>query len=151
MEFLEYINRNNISFDIEELDISNNNFIDLRGINKFKNLKILYCNNCNLTYLNTFSLKKKEYLLPKLLKELDCSDNQITSLNLKFLNSLEKLECYNNKIIQLYNLPDSLKYLDCCINQITQLENLPIGLEYLSCYYNKIKNHNYPKSLVVSF
>ncbi len=50
--------------------------------------------------------------LPNSLIELNCGDNQITSLN-NLPNSLIKLNCCNNKITTLYNLTNLLIEFDC--------------------------------------
>ena len=42
--------------------------------------------------------------------------------------SLEHLECENNEITQLNNLPSGLTHLECQYNQIKELKNLPSGI-----------------------
>ena len=61
------------------------------------------------------------------LKKLNCYDNQITSLN-NLPSSLIELYCNCNKIKILDFLPSSLIELDCCNNQITSLDCLPSSL-----------------------
>ncbi len=63
--------------------------------------------------------------LPSTLKELYCSENQITSLD---------------------NLSDNLEILDCSNNQLTSLDNLPSNIKFLDCTYNQLK-YNFESTL----
>ncbi|MFY0643479.1 MAG: T9SS type A sorting domain-containing protein [Bacteroidia bacterium] len=68
---------------------------------------------------------------------LQCADNQLTSLpNLPSL--LGRLYCYNNKLTTLSNLPVWLEALFCNNNGITQLPDLPIYLRWLICDNNQL-------------
>ena len=77
-------------YTITELYLSRKRLYKLPDdIHKYTNLKVLYCNNNNLTSLDN--------LLINLIK-LDCSHNNLTSLdNLPF--NLEELYYYNNPLI----------------------------------------------------
>ncbi len=82
------------------------------------------------------------------LTKLDCVDNKITSLN-NLPNSLIELNCGYNKITSLDNLPTSLIKLRCEYNKITSLDNLPTSLIELICNNNKITSlDNLPNSLI---
>ena len=72
------------------------------------------------------------------LKILDCNNNTITLLN-NLPQKLEILNCSNNKITELNNLPQSLKKLSCVNNIITNLDNLPKSLKKLYCSNNRLK------------
>ncbi len=75
-----------------------------------------------------------------LLKELDCSDNQITELDLSECPSFEKLECRDNKLtaLNLSGLP-SLCELYCSGNQINVLDLKGLSsLWALDCSENQI-------------
>src|SRR2546430_10770844 len=53
------------------------------------------------------------------LKELDCSNNQLSSLNLSKCNLLSSLKCSNNRFINLdFDECLELTELECCKNQI---------------------------------
>ena len=71
----------------------------------------------------------------KKLKKLNCHNNKLTSLS-NLPQKLEILYCTNNQITSLSNLPQSLKELYCANNQITSLYNLPQSLKELYCYNN---------------
>ncbi|WP_297170160.1 T9SS type A sorting domain-containing protein [uncultured Porphyromonas sp.] len=71
------------------------------------------------------------------LSEIDCSDNQLISLNLSNLQELKKLKCFRNKLTSLtISNCDKLEYIACYSNQIkgqqmTALVNaLPINPEW---------------------
>lgn len=69
------------------------------------------------------------------LTNLDCEDNQLTSLP-SLPNSLQSLICYNNQLSSLPVLPDSLQTLFCYNNQLSNLPNLPNLLVQLACGNN---------------
>ena len=74
-----------------------------------------------LTYLN-FSYRKLD-VLPFCVIECE---------NLKIL------DCSNNNLTQIDNLPLQLIYLNCSFNQIKKMDNLPSGIEKIICCNNKI-------------
>ncbi|MBK7147505.1 MAG: T9SS type A sorting domain-containing protein [Bacteroidetes bacterium] len=103
---------------------------NLEGIQYFKNLKYLNCNDNFLLQLPP---------LPVTLRNLLCRNNDLTSL--PFLpNSLNKLYCHNNLLTWLPPLPDSLQLLNCSMNQLSGLPELPNSLTRLSCALNVINS-----------
>ena len=109
--------------DREDIIVSGKGITYL-DVTRFKNLKILCCDNNNLTSL----------YLNENLKELYCQHNRLTSLHLN--EKLEKLYCSNNQLTSLY-LNKNLKTLYCRNNQLTSL-HLNANLELLHCYYNQL-------------
>ena len=78
-------------------------------------------------------------------------DNSITKLNIsikrltqlpddigKYTN-LQILDCRDNKLTSLDNLPPSLQELNCDCNYISNLDNLPNNLQELDCGNNPLK------------
>lgn len=59
--------------------------------------------------------------LPKSLKELDCKNNNIRSLDVSQLEKLRVLQLSDNQVKELENLPDSLEELYCNNNRISIL------------------------------
>lgn len=104
----------------------------LAGIGHFGSLKELQCQNNKLTSLNLSGLSN--------LVSLSCGSNPLTSLNFSGLTSLTKLVCYNNKLTSL-NFDDltGLEYLDCGANPLTSLDVSQLtSLKTLNCYSNQL-------------
>lgn len=116
------------------LTINSAGMTTLAGIGHFASLKELQCQNNQLTSLNLSGL-------PNLL-DLSCGNNQLTSLNLSGLTSLTKLVCYNNKLTSL-NLDGTtgLEFLDCSYNKLTSLDVSQLtSLTTLKCYTNQLNS-----------
>jgi Leucine-rich repeat (LRR) protein len=83
----------------------------------------------------------------KNLRKLNCHNNKLTSLS-NLPQSLEILYCTSNQLTSLSNLPQSLKELYCYSNKLTSLSNLPENLEILDCTNNQLTSlYNLPQSL----
>lgn len=129
--------------------------IDLDIVRKIEVLKIINTDVTNVAGIEFFEI----------LKELDCSKNQLTNLDLSKNSSLTYLNCYQNQLTNL-NVKNNTKlnYLNCGDNRLTrfdiskdtnlktlycdcnQLTNLDISkntnLDYLNCRENKLTNLN---------
>ena len=85
------------------------------------------------------SLRGIKYL--KYVKDLNCSGQELKTLNLELNSRVEKLNCSGNKLTDLWLDPrgSSLKYLNCSVNKFTAL-NLSKNPELteLSCSSNKL-------------
>jgi Leucine-rich repeat (LRR) protein len=79
---------------------------------------------------------------------LNCSNNQLTSLpNLPL--PLTYLYCLENQLTSLPNLPQSLIYINCNDNVLTSLPILPTTLTILICSNNQISSlPTFPQSLI---
>lgn len=72
------------------------------------------------------------------LRRLDCSDNQLTSLDVSNCTALTELHCYTNKLTSL-DLNTALKYLFCSANQLTSLDlSNNTALRSLNCDANQL-------------
>lgn len=89
------------------------------------------------------SLKGIKYF--KNLVYLECSNNNISVLDLSSNDLLQTVECYGNIISELV-LNDGIKYIDCSRNNMKELDlGTYQNLETLHCSYNKglnLKNIN---------
>ncbi len=106
----------------------------LAGIEFFTNLQELDCSDNQLTYLDVSGLTN--------LQILDCSSNLITNLDVSGLTNLGYLECLNNLLANL-NVSGltNLGYLDCSVNQLTNLDVSGLtNLQYLDCWSNQLTN-----------
>ena len=112
--------------------ISNNS--ELTSLNvTCLNLKGLNCSNNNLSSLNLTTSSN--------LCVLDCSNNNLSTLNVNSNPNLVYLYCSGNNLTSL-NLSNTTKIreLDCSRNNITQLDDLwrCTELRKLDCSYNKL-------------
>jgi Leucine-rich repeat (LRR) protein len=144
--------------DTEMIDISNINLTNIPCLERFYQLKELYCSYNQIKQLDNLPNTLKELFcsynqikqldnLPNSLTILGCGYNQITHLD-NLPNNLKELYCSYNKITQINDIPNTLKGLLCDNNLIEKLDNLPNTLEILDCSSNKIKQlNNLPHTL----
>jgi Leucine-rich repeat (LRR) protein len=76
------------------------------------------------------NLKKYKNLLI-----LNCPNNKLTILP-ELPNTLIKLYCWFNQLTTLPKLPDTLIRLNCFNNLLTTLPKLPDTLKHINCSYN---------------
>lgn len=140
--------------DIKTLDISCKKISNLDGIEFFKSLKILYCNQNSLTNLNFSNNKELTYLncsqnqLESLninsnikLTSLICDINNLTTLDVSKNTELIKLICSNNKLTKLdVSNNTALTKLLCSDNKLTSLDiSKNPELHTMNCTYNELK------------
>ena len=78
--------------------------------------------------------------------ELNISFEKLNELpdDLHLYTNLQELDCRNNHLTQLDNLPQSLIELDCSYNKLIQLDNLPQSLKELDCNENPLEYYFNP-------
>ena len=128
---------------LEQLDVSHlkleylycsHNDLEQLDVKNSKWLRELDCSWNRLTGLDVDVTHK-----PNLIR-VECQNNKLTSLILGENKGLEKLNCANNKLTQLnLNNMSALKELNCANNQLTQLnlKNM-ISLKELRCQNNQL-------------
>lgn len=128
---------------LEQLDVSHleldylycsNNKLEQLDVKNSKWLKELDCSKNELTGLDVDVAHK-----PNLVR-VECQNNELTSLILGENQMLEKLNCAHNQLPQLnLNNMSALKELNCAHNQLTQLnlKNM-ISLKELRCQNNQL-------------
>lgn len=121
------------------LAINNTSMTTLAGIGHFASLQTLDCTNNQLTSLNLSGLSN--------LVRLSCGDNKLTSLNFSGLTSLTHLVCYANQLTSLnFDGLTGLEFLDCGDNQLTSLDVSKLTkLTTLKCYKNQLTTLNVSK------
>ena len=128
---------------LEQLDVSHlqlkylycsHNDLEQLDVKNSKWLKELDCSSNRLTALDVDVTHK-----PNLVR-VECQNNKLTSLILGENQMLEKLNCANNQLPQLnLNNMSALKELNCANNQLTQLKlNNMISLKELKCQNNQL-------------
>lgn len=118
--------------DIDYLYCSDNQLEQL-DVSHLK-LEYLYCSNNNLEQLD---VKNSKWL-----RELDCSKNRLTELDVDVTHkpNLVRVECQNNQLTSLIlGENKGLEKLNCAHNQLTQLNlNNMISLKELNCSNNQL-------------
>ncbi len=107
------------------LDVSNKNLISLQGIEFLTDLKELNCSNNSL---KSIDLSKNTALT-----NLNVANNQLTALNVENNSKLVNIDCSNNLISQL-NLSKNIKLrtIACYKNQIFNSTNTKNGTYFVN-------------------
>ena len=118
--------------DIDYLNCSENQLEQL-NVSHLK-LEYLYCSHNDLEQLD---VKNSKWL-----RELDCSKNELTKLDVDVTHkpNLVRVECQNNQLTSLILGENKmLRKLNCANNQLTQLNlNNMISLTELNCANNQL-------------
>ena len=86
-----------------------------------------------------FNIEKYLYSLPENTTNIDISYRGIYELpDITRFTNLQYLNCDDNNLTSLPELPESLIYLSCHRNKIRSLPKLPANLQYLYCSYNPL-------------
>ena len=107
------------------------NISNLKGIEYFTNLTSLDCSNNNLTSLD---LSHNTQLV-----DINCLNNKLTSLNVSNMKALITLKCGGNLLTSLnVNGCTALQFINCAANKFTSLSitGLYNNLKTLECYGN---------------
>ena len=123
-------------YAVTEIDVNYKNITSLKGIEFFPNLKKLDCSNNQLTELD---VSKNTELVT-----LDCSGNELTSLDVHENTALEYLSCSKNQLTELNVRQNAaLQSLYCYNNQLTKLDvSQNPALVKLSCMVNPLTSLN---------
>ncbi|TYA58977.1 T9SS type A sorting domain-containing protein [Formosa maritima] len=123
---------NSDAIGITQLSLSDNYIHDLSGLEAFVNLKAL---DCSFNNLSSIDLSQNIHL-----EELNANENQINSINVTLNSKLEFLSLSSNQLsfIDITNNLD-LEHLSINLNNLTSLNvSNNINLDYLSCYSNNL-------------
>ena len=101
-------------YAVTAINVDGKSISSLQGIELFTNLTKLECNNNNLQTL--------DIRYNKALKELHCSQNKLTELNVKNNQKLIVLSCFDNQLTELkLSWNTELENLSCGRNKLTSL------------------------------
>ena len=117
---------------VEVIDCSRKGITNLKGIEYFTSLDILWCDENQLTALDVSENTA--------LEELYCMYNQLTTLDVSKNIALERLYCYHNQLTKLdVSKNIALERLYCYHNQLTKLDvSKNTELTKLDCYGNQL-------------
>ena len=125
---------------VTKIDIRHQSVSDLKGIEHFKNLTELDCSYNNLTSLDVSNNTK--------LEKLHCHNNQLEGLDLSKNTKLTALGCSDNKLTSL-NVSKNTKLITliCFNNRLTSLNvSNNTELTKLSCSENKLEGLDISKN-----
>lgn len=122
---------------ITELSIDNSNILSIEGIKKFSNLKYLSFHNNKVSVFNLNGMN---------LTFLECSNNQITDLDIAGLPNLISLGCADNLLTSLdlsNQKANTFLSLDCSGNKLKDLQIQQfINIKSLDCSENELTSLN---------
>ncbi|KAK3582200.1 hypothetical protein CHS0354_023736 [Potamilus streckersoni] len=115
------------------IDVSNKNISSLKGIEYFVGLGLLDCSNNQLSTLDVSKNVALTYL--------DCSSNLLSTLDVNKNVILGTLTCNSNRLITLdVSANKALTSLYCELNQLTTLDvSNNVALTQLWCYSNQLQ------------
>lgn len=132
----------------------NKNQLTQLDLSKNPDIKYLYCSDNQLEqldvshleldylYCSNNKLEQLDVKNSKWLRELDCSKNELTGLDVDVTHkpNLIRVECQNNQLTSLIlGENKGLEKLNCANNQLTQLNlNNMISLKELKCQNNQL-------------
>ena len=120
---------------------------EISSLGNYDSLQYLYCGYNNIqrlpllsNSLNTLSCINNNIdsiiFLPNNIVSLDCGTNQLKSLGTRLPDSLQYMNCSNNRLTALPPLPALLTNLACTNNLLTELPALPTLMSALYCRVN---------------
>lgn len=114
------------------LDVSNKNISDLTGIESFLYIPEL---NCSYNDLTTLDLSSNTFLVA-----ISANNNNLTNINLNNLSELTVLNLHNNQLDSLdFSAHNDLYYLMCYTNNLQYLNvESNSNLAFLSCGENQL-------------
>lgn len=121
---------------VAHLEVDNASISSLEGIENFTNLVSLQCSNNQISNLNISVLKK--------LTDLDCNSNLLTTLTIAGASNLEKLYCQSN-LLESLNASNliNLIVLECSQNKLKSLFLIGLtNLQSLFCSGNVLTSLN---------
>ena len=121
---------------VTSIDVRDKKILDLKGIEYFTKITELNCSNNQLTSLDVSKNTALGYLY--------CSNNKLISLNVSKNTALFRLECYKNQLTSLdVSKNTELYYLYCHTNSLTSLNvSNNTNLHKLGCGYNQLTDIN---------
>ena len=129
---------------VKKINCSNKGITNLKGIEYFTSLNILWCTDNQLTALDVSENTA--------LTKLNCCFNKLTSLDVSKNTALTILECNANRLTSLdVSKNTALISLSCVCNQLTSLDvSKNTALTKLNCSINKLTALDVSKNMALT-
>ena len=129
--------------NITVMDVSEKEIKSLKGIEYFTALRTLNCSDNELTELDISGNTA--------LDTLDCSYNELTALDVSKNTALRSLDCRFNELTALdISVNKALTELDCGFNELTSLDiSKNTALTYLYCGFNELTSLDLSKNMAL--
>ena len=129
---------------VKKINCSNKGITNLKGIEYFTSLNILWCTDNQLTALDVSENTA--------LTKLNCCFNKLTSLDVSKNTALTILECNANRLTSLdVSKNTALTELNCSINKLTALDvSKNTALISLSCVCNQLTSLDVSKNTALT-
>ena len=130
--------------NITVMDVSEKEIKSLKGIEYFTALRTLNCSDNELTELDISGNTA--------LDTLDCSYNELTALDVSKNTELDSLDCSVNELTALdVSKNTALRSLDCGFNELTALDiSKNTALTYLRCIGNSLTSLDLSKNMALN-
>ncbi len=124
--------------------VCNEGISDLSGIENFVNLRLLNCSRNNLTSIDLSN--------NSMLQSLYCNHNNLNSLDISTLVGLNHLQCNNNNLVDLnFSSNINLRSLYCANNNLSSLDfSATPDLKIIFCFNNPLTTLNISSLLELS-
>ena len=131
--------------NITVMDVSEKEIKSLKGIEYFTALRTLNCSDNELTELDISGNTA--------LDTLDCSYNELTELDLSKNTALRSLDCGFNELTALdVSKNTALRSLDCDDNKLTSLDiSKNTELTHLDCGFNELTSLDISKNTALTY
>ena len=131
---------------VVDVDTNKDGQISVNEAQKVRGLKLYDYSGEDIIGLNISSMSEIKYFTA--LEYLDCSGNQLTSLDVSGCPALTSLYCWGNQLTSLdVSKNTALTYLDCGNNQLTSLDlSKNTALTGLWCYGNQLTSLDLSKN-----
>ncbi len=131
--------------NITVMDVSEKEIKSLKGIEYFTALRTLNCSDNELTELDISGNTA--------LDTLDCSYNELTALDVSKNTALRSLDCSINELTELdVSKNTALRSLDCGFNELTALDvSKNTALRSLDCGFNELTALDISKNTALTY
>lgn len=143
MSIKEYCDRNNISYDIEELNLTGVGITDVSDIEILSNIKFLI--------LNSNKLLNGKLKVPKTVLNLKCCSCNLFEIDFNDNTIITDINISDNHISNINNIPDSITIFTCWGNNLEKIMFNGNKLYKLNCIDNNLNCIIFDPNYITNF